>query len=236
MVDKYVYQEQLYVDFQELCLNLNLYSSAESLLTPFLLVAKLIFWILRSLVNFVLELKPWFALLAMLKSASPYTPTFRDIQEGLPCDKASSFYLLNPDFRGPVALAQGKQMCSSSIIGDSFAQVSYCNLNAYVTRIQRTNMVLLVYSREGSQCNEDACKEYFTAHSVPWGFHLVYNASDKVIHPSNCMLTPRYRRSPSVCYTVEDDDPLAPCSSCSAGVNGYLLLVSSVLAYSAFKL
>ncbi|CDW56690.1 voltage dependent calcium channel unc 36 [Trichuris trichiura] len=155
--------------------------------------------------DFVVELKPWVALLAMFRSVSPYTPTFRDIQEGLPCDKASSFYLLNNDFRGPLMLAQGKQMCSSSISGDSFAQVIYCNLHAYVTRIQRTNMVLLVYSSDGNQCDDELCKQYFSAHSVPWGFHLVYNASDKVIHPSNCMLTSRYRRSPSVCYTVEDD-------------------------------
>ncbi|KFD67624.1 hypothetical protein M514_20120 [Trichuris suis] len=222
MVDKFVYRELLYVDFQELCLNLNLYSSAERLLTvdklfsaidftaaqlfqPFLLVARLLVWIARSFVHFVIELKPWIALFAMFRSVSPYTPTFRDTQEGLPCDKASSFYLLNNDFRGPVMLAQGKQMCSSSIVGDSFAQVVYCNLHAYVTRIQRTNMVLLVYSSDGNQCDDELCKQYFSAHSVPWGFHLVYNASDKVIHPSKCMLTSRYRRSPSVCYTVEDD-------------------------------
>ncbi|KHJ45357.1 cache domain protein [Trichuris suis] len=270
MVDKFVYRELLYVDFQELCLNLNLYSSAERLLTvdklfsaidftaaqlfqPFLLVARLLVWIARSFVHFVIELKPWIALFAMFRSVSPYTPTFRDTQEGLPCDKASSFYLLNNGFRGPVMLAQGKQMCSSSIVGDSFAQVVYCNLHAYVTRIQRTNMVLLVYSSDGNQCDDELCKQYFSAHSVPWGFHLVYNASDKVIHPSKCMLTSRYRRSPSVCYTVEDDvynegtnkscllrfnsfqDPLAPCSACCACVNTLLLVISFMFAFCAFK-
>ncbi|KRZ69348.1 Voltage-dependent calcium channel unc-36 [Trichinella papuae] len=194
LVDLFVYQKLLYVDFQDLCQNLNLYNSARR-----------------------------------------YTTTFRDIQDGLPCDRASSFYLLNNDFRGPLTLAEGKQLCSSVATSDSYARVSSCNLYAYAVRIEKTNLVLVVYSTEGTQCNGDLCKDYFSRDSLPWGFSIALNATDKVMHPQACKLTTRYRRPPSACQAMEDDDPFAHCSGCSSQASLLLVLLCVAVLFTECK-
>ncbi|KRZ09628.1 Voltage-dependent calcium channel unc-36 [Trichinella zimbabwensis] len=232
LVDLFVYQKLLYVDFQDLCQNLNLYNSARRLFNPLLTVSKLIISMLQKMIRFFLEINPLGIIFSLF---SRYTTTFRDIQDGLPCDRASSFYLLNNDFRGPLTLAEGKQLCSSVATSDSYARVSSCNLYAYAVRIEKTNLVLVVYSTEGTQCNGDLCKDYFSRDSLPWGFSIALNATDKVMHPQACKLTTRYRRPPSACQAMEDDDPFAHCSGCSSQATLLLVLLCVAVLFTECK-
>ncbi|KRZ37415.1 Voltage-dependent calcium channel unc-36 [Trichinella pseudospiralis] len=232
LVDLFVYQKLLYVDFQDLCQNLNLYNSARRLFNPLLAVSKLIISMLQKMIRFFLEINPLAIIFSLF---SRYTTTFRDIQDGLPCDRASSFYLLNNDFRGPLTLAEGKQLCSSVATSDSYARVSSCNLYAYAVRIEKTNLVLVVYSTEGTQCNDDLCKDYFSRGSLPWGFSIALNATDKVMHPQACKLTTRYRRPPSACQAMEDDDPFAHCSGCSSHTTALLVLLCVAVLFTECK-
>ncbi|OUC46852.1 von Willebrand factor type A domain protein [Trichinella nativa] len=231
LVDLFVYQKLLYVDFQDLCQNLNLYNSARRLFNPLLAVSKLIISMLQKMIRFFLEINPLAVILSLFSRATCYTATFRDIQDGLPCDRASSFYLLNNDFKGPLTLAEGKQLCSSVATSDSYARVSSCNLYAYAVRIEKTNLVLVVYSTEGTQCNGDLCKDYFSRDSLPWGFNIALNATDKVMHPQACKLTTRYRRPPSACQAVEDDDPFAHCSGCLLQATLSLVLLCTAVLF-----
>ncbi|KRZ96145.1 Voltage-dependent calcium channel unc-36, partial [Trichinella sp. T8] len=270
LVDLFVYQKLLYVDFQDLCQNLNLYNSARRLFNVgfFLLYCKfalyavfvlaivsrfkidhlnaaendqVVCWkfssktycfaYLKKTFRFFLEINPLAIIFSLFSRASCYTATFRDIQDGLPCDRASSFYLLNNDFKGPLTLAEGKQLCSSVATSDSYARVSSCNLYAYAVRIEKTNLVLVVYSTEGTQCNGDLCKDYFSRDSLPWGFNIALNATDKVMHPQACKLTTRYRRPPSACQAVEDDDPFAHCSGCSSQATLSLVLLCTAVLF-----
>ncbi|KRX15845.1 Voltage-dependent calcium channel unc-36 [Trichinella nelsoni] len=246
LVDLFVYQKLLYVDFQDLCQNLNLYNSARPIVSRFKIDHlnaaendQVVCWkfssktycfaYLKKTFRFFLEINPLAIIFSLF---SRYTATFRDIQDGLPCDRASSFYLLNNDFKGPLTLAEGKQLCSSVATSDSYARVSSCNLYAYAVRIEKTNLVLVVYSTEGTQCNGDLCKDYFSRDSLPWGFNIALNATDKVMHPQACKLTTRYRRPPSACQAVEDDDPFAHCSGCSSQATLSLVLLCTAVLFS----
>ncbi|KRX49777.1 Voltage-dependent calcium channel unc-36, partial [Trichinella murrelli] len=245
LVDLFVYQKLLYVDFQDLCQNLNLYNSARPIVSRFKIDHlnaaendQVVCWkfssktycfaYLKMTFRFFLEINPLAIIFSLF---SRYTATFRDIQDGLPCDRASSFYLLNNDFKGPLTLAEGKQLCSSVATSDSYARVSSCNLYAYAVRIEKTNLVLVVYSTEGTQCNGDLCKDYFSRDSLPWGFNIALNATDKVMHPQACKLTTRYRRPPSACQAVEDDDPFAHCSGCSSQATLSLVLLCTAVLF-----
>ncbi|VDP50154.1 unnamed protein product [Soboliphyme baturini] len=217
LVDKYVYKEVTFVDFQALCLELHLPSFSKRLMNPFLSLVKLLFWCSKALYNTIIQCSFWSLISGLIARINGYTPTFHDIHEGLACDKASSFYLLNKDFRGPVTLSEDKVLCT----GLNFKETSYqkkisCNLKAYAVRIKKTNLVLVVYNSDNGRCDDDLCKLHFMRSTVPFEFTVLAYATDKLVHSSGCKtISARYRRSPSVCYAIDDHVSCSKCCSVS---------------------
>uniref|UniRef100_A0A914XU51 VWFA domain-containing protein n=1 Tax=Plectus sambesii TaxID=2011161 RepID=A0A914XU51_9BILA len=242
------YVETTYVDYQALCQDQSYtVAGAMRLLNPFLSTFKSFHWIGRELWSLLTEYTILGVISAIIRPTEAYTASFHDLNEGLPCDKASHFYLANWKEENWESEGHAPVIAESLIPNDRYDKpckqsAQGCAVKIYASWVPKTNLLLVAIAQKPSA---DTVSECYNPEKCPmsvppkflFGFTQVYNATDKHMDmlptdpesdaefENQCRhIRSKERKSPSKCFISNDDEAEYPCSNASLATSTWLLI------------